>query len=319
MEFLPVGRSTGMCRGAPGAGKTSRVLAVASFFLAGTVLGLLMPRSREFAGPAGRWVVTVALPALILARLPELELGRDAAVPVATAWVTIIAGASVVWAVSRRAGWPPHVTGALLMVVPLGNTSFLGLPVVEAVLGRDHLPAALAFDQVGTFLALATYGTWVSGRLGSGGTGPRAMVRRLLAFPPFLALMGSLLLRIIDVPDAANEVLVLLGRTVAPVAMVSLGLRFVPRLRVAHPSAVVLGITVKMLLLPALVAVAAVVIGDPTATAWMASIVEASMPPMVTAGVIGVAAGFDEDLTTNLVAAGTVIALVFYTVVSLPG
>jgi predicted permease len=308
-----------MSRGVPGAGKTSRVLAVASFFLAGTVIGLLVPRSREFAGPAGRWVVAVALPALILARLPELELGRDAAVPVATAWATIIVGASVVWAVSRRAGWPSHVTGALLMVVPLGNTSFLGLPVVEAVLGRDHLPAALAFDQVGTFLALATYGTWVSGRLGSGGGDAGATLRRLVTFPPFVALVGSLVFRAVDMPGAARDALVLLGRTVAPVAMVSLGLRFVPRLRIAHTSAVVLGIAVKMLLLPVLVAGAAVVLGDPTGTAWAASIVEASMPPMVTAGVIGVAAGFDEDLTANLVAAGTVLALVFYTVVSLRG
>jgi predicted permease len=81
----------------------------------------------------------------------------------------------------------------------------------------------------------------------------------------------------------------------------------------------VLGIAVKMVLMPALVAAAAFVLGDPGDTAWAASIVEASMPPMVTAGVIGVAAGFDEDLTTNLVAAGTVLALVFYTVVSLLG
>lgn len=308
-----------MSRGTPRAGKTSRVLAVASFFLAGTALGLAVPRTRALAGPAGRWVITVALPALILVRLPELDLGRGAAVPVVSAWATIAVGAAVVWAVSRRAGWPTDVTGALLMVVPLGNTAFLGLPVVEAVLGRDHLPAALAFDQVGTFLALATYGTWVSGRLGSGGGDAGAMLRRLVTFPPFLALVGSLVFRAVDMPGAVHDVLVPLGRTVAPVAMVSLGLRFVPRLRIARPSAVVLGIAVKMVLMPALVAAAAFVLGDPADTAWAASIVEASMPPMVTAGVIGVAAGFDEDLTANLVATGTVLALVLYAVVSLLG
>lgn len=295
------------------------MLAVASFFLAGTVLGLLVPRSRGLAGPAGRWVITAALPALILVRLPELELGRGAAVPVVSAWATITVGAAAVWAVSRRAGWPAEVTGALLMVVPLGNTAFLGLPVVEAVLGRDHLPAALAFDQVGTFLALATYGTWVSGRIGSGGGDARAMLRRLLAFPPFLALVGSLVFRVVDMPGAVHDVLVPLGRTVAPVAMWSLGLRFVPRMRIARPSALAFGIAVKMVIMPALVAAAAVVLGDPAGTVWAASIVEASMPPMVTAGVIGVAAGFDEDLTTNLVATGTVLSLIFYTVVSLAG
>ena len=40
-----------MSRGTPRAGKTSRVLAVASFFLAGTALGFAVPRPRALAGP----------------------------------------------------------------------------------------------------------------------------------------------------------------------------------------------------------------------------------------------------------------------------
>lgn len=310
-----------MSRSTPRRGKTSSVLTVASYFVAGTVFGLLVPRTRALAEPAGRWVVTVALPALILVRLPELvgdaaSIRDGALVPVLAAWSTILVGVAAVVVASRRANWPAGVTGALLMVVPLGNTSFLGLPVVNAVLGADHVPSALAFDQLGTFLALATYGTWVTGRFGSAGGSARAMLRRLLTFPPFLALLASTVFMRFDMPGPAANVLDWLGRTVAPVAMVSLGLRFVPRLRPARPGVLVFGLAVKMALMPGLVALAAVALGDPGAAEWSSSIVEASMPPMVTAGLIGVSAGFDEELTTSLVAAGTVLAVVTYSVVS---
>ena len=64
-----------------------------------------------------------------------------------------------------------------------------------------------------------------------------------------------------------------------------------------------------MLLLPAVVFAAAMLLGDPTGPSWQSSVLQSAMPPMVTAGIIGISAGFDEELTTTLVAVGTVAAL----------
>ena len=58
-------------------------------------------------------------------------------------------------------------------------------------------------------------------------------------------------------------------------------------------------------------------LGDPTGPSWQSSVLQSAMPPMVTAGIIGISAGFDEELTTTLVAVGTVAALVVLPVVSL--
>lgn len=292
------------------------MLAVTVYFVCGILLGKLLAEPPVVSGFLNRWVVTVALPSLILARLPELALGTDTAVPVLLAWVTIAVAALTVVLVSRAARWPAPVTGALLMVVPLGNSSFLGLPVVEAVLGRDHLPAALAFDQMGTFLALATYGSLVAGRFGAGERGARPIAHRLLRFPPFLALVASLLLRFTTVPHWLHDTFSTVGRSVAPVAIVSLGMRFTPRLRIERAKVVVFGLMVKMVLLPLVVLLLAVWWGDLGTHPWRASLLESAMPPMVTAGIIGIAAGFDEDLTTTLVAVGTTVALLVLPVVS---
>ena len=297
--------------------KTRDVLAVTLYFVSGVLAGRFIGSPLRVSGWMNRWVVSIALPALILAKLPALALGSDAVVPVVSAWFTISVAVAVVLVVSRRRGWPSEVTGALLMVVPLGNTAFLGLPVVTAILGHDHVPAALAFDQMGTFLALATYGSFVAGRFGAGERGMRPVARRLVTFPPFIALVVSMLLRLATVPELLHRVLAGTGRSVAPVAIVSLGLRFVPRLRFRRGHIVLFGLVVKMLLLPAVVFAAAMLLGDPTGPSWQSSVLQSAMPPMVTAGIIGISAGFDEELTTTLVAVGTVAALVILPVVSL--
>ena len=300
----------------PRAGKTWGVLAVTVYFAGGILLGRVLVAPLRASGFLNRWVIVVALPALILAKLPDLALGNDTAVPVLVAWTTVAVAGAVVIVASRAMEWPRHVTGALLMVVPLGNSSFLGLPVVEAILGRDHLPAALAFDQMGTFLALATYGSVVAGRFGAGEKGMRPVINRVLRFPPFVALVLSLLMRLGTTPSWLHDVFATVGRSVAPVAIVSLGMRFAPRLRINNAGVVFFGLAVKMGLLPLVVLVLALLFGDPGSIPWGASLLESAMPPMVTAGIIGIAAGFDEDLTTTMVAVGTTVALVVLPVVS---
>lgn len=293
------------------------MLAVTAYFVCGVVAGRVVRTPARVSHVLNLWVVNVALPALILAKLPSIALGQEVVIPLAVSWGIVVVGAGSVLAVSHTLGLSRLETGALLLVVPLGNTSFLGLPVVESLLGRDHLPSALAFDQLGSFLALATYGLFVAGRVGSGERGWRPVVRRLTRFGPFLALLGSIVLRGVDVPTGIHDVLVAAGRTVAPVGLLSMGMRFVPRLRFDKAGLIATGLVLKMALMPAAALLAALLVGDVSSVPWQSSILEAAMPPMVTAGVVGISAGFDEELIISMVALGTIIALVVLSLVSL--
>lgn len=289
---------------------------MALWFLAGVLAARAVPRSRVAVPVLHGWVVNVALPALVLVKVPGLAWGSSAVVPVAVAWSTVAAGAVTVVFLSRRLAWSPTVTGSMMLLVPLGNTSFLGLPVVENLLGADRVPAALAFDQLGTFLALATYGAWVTARAGTGTVDAVAVMRRVLAFPPFVALIASVALRRWHLPVAVDDLLGSLGRTVAPVAMLATGLRLATGSVRGHAATVAVGLGVKMVLLPGLVALAAVLVGDLSSPVWQAALLESAMPPMVTAGVVAARAGFDEDVASSMVAAGTVLALAAATVAS---
>ncbi len=281
------------------------MLGVVAIFLLGVAVARVGSPPPDAARTLDWFVVRIALPALVVERVSRMPLDSDAAVPVVVAWSVVAGCAVAVWVIGRAAGWSRRTVGTLLLVVPLGNTSFLGFPAIEALLGADHIAHAVLYDQLGTFLALATYGTWVAGRWGSGGGGG---VRRVVTFPPFLALLVALALRGVDVGDDAMRPLELLGACVGPVALFSIGLRArVPTARrVLAPAAVGLGL--RLLVAPAAVLGAAALL-DASGPAWATAVLEAGMPPMITAGIVAVDAGLDEELATFAVSAGLLLSL----------
>lgn len=262
------------------------------------------------------WVVIwLSLPGLILARVPELSLDQAALVPVAVAWGIAAVLAVAVLALARVASWSSRTIGTLLLVVPLGNTSFLGIPAVQALLGSEHVPYAVIYDQLGSFLLLATYGSVIAARFGAGASPTAASVaRRVVTFPPFVALVVAVALRPIGVPALVDEVATLLGATLTPLAMLTVGMR----LRLPGRAALVplaSGLGLRLVVAPALVLAVATLVGglsgDPVAVlAWQTSTLEAAMPPMVTASVVAIAVGLEERLAAALVGAGVLAAMV---------
>jgi predicted permease len=205
----------------------------------------------------------------------------------------------------------------LLLVAVLGNTSFLGLGMVGGLLGDDHLSAAIAYDQLGTFLALAIYGSYISGRFGTGDSGGRATLQRLSRFGPFLALLTVIPLRIIGLHADVVAVLNDIGYTVAPVAMGALGLRFTLRVDRSVIAPAVTGLIIKMVAVPAVLFLVALFFASTGDVMWSTSILESAAPPMVTAGVVAIASGLNEKLVAFVVGVGTLAAFAWLPMVSL--
>jgi predicted permease len=224
---------------------------------------------------------------------------------------------AIVLVMGKAFSWDRTIVGALLLVGVLGNTSFLGLGMVESLLGADHLASAIAYDQIGTFVGLSLWGSFVASTYGDGARGWKPIVQRLVRFGPFIALLVCIPLRWIELPSQGYDVLQLFGKTVAPVAMGAFGLRFSLRLSRNVLTPALIGLICKMALLPFIVYAVAFVVASPTDIAWSASVLQSAAPPMVTAGVVAVGAGFSEDLVAFMVGAGTLIAFVSLPLLSL--
>ena len=113
----------------------------------------------------------------------------------------------------------------LLLAVALGNSSFIGYPMVRALLGDEALPYAVVYDQFGTFVLLSTFGLYVIARhAGDAPPAPRAMVARILRFPPLWALAVGLTVMPEHPPPWIAAGLQRLADAMLPLVMLAVGL-----------------------------------------------------------------------------------------------
>lgn len=199
------------------------------------VLGKLLQRVRQFPESAAQtlnaYVIYIALPALVLVQIPKVPLEPQALAPVLCAWIIMSASAAFTWLCARAFKWAPATTGAMLLVTVLGNTTFIGLPLIEAHLGANALPYAILYDQLGTFIAFNTLGIAIASRYSSGAHGgDESFWRKMVKFPPFGALLCGFAFHFFPPPSYIDDVLQRLAATLVPVVMVAVGLQW--RLRI---------------------------------------------------------------------------------------
>ena len=110
------------------------------------LIGLLLHRSRQFPQNTGQilnaYVIYVALPALVLQKIPFLHISPQLLIPALTPWLLLALTVPLILWLSRRLQWSRGTTGAMLIIVLLGNTSFVGFPIVEAFFGSAGIPYA---------------------------------------------------------------------------------------------------------------------------------------------------------------------------------
>lgn len=250
------------------------------------------------------YVIYVALPALVLVQVPKLAISSELFAPLLMPWIVVVVAASLVLLLSRVLGWSREITGALLLMVPLGNTSFLGIPMVEMFFGPGGMKYAILYDQFGSFLALSTYGTFILALYGGGEKPTFAKtVRKVFLFPPFIALVVALCLRSVIFPYWLENMLAMTAKSLVPVVLVAIG--FAMRLRM--PSSEWLpfgtGLLMRLLIVPLLFILACKAL-NLTGPAIRVSLFETAMPPMVTAGALASIAGLRPRLTSALVGYG---------------
>jgi predicted permease len=280
---------------------------VIAMLAAGYVAARLGVFAASDADALHRFVINLCLPATIFKLLPSLHFEPGLWVLVSVPWVLLALLAPLLYALCRALGWPRHVTGALLLCVPIGNTSFLGFPMLSALLGESAIRYALLYDQLGSFLALATYGLFITARF-SGSRTPtlRETLLRVIKFPPFLAVLLAL------TPLVRAAWLIPIWTRIAdaliPIAMFAVGLRL--ELRPPRPwSGLWLGLFAKLLLMPAIAFVLLRALGTPLMPMRVA-VLEAGMPASITAGALAMMAELAPELAAALVGYGILLSLV---------
>lgn len=248
--------------------------------------------------PLNGYIIYLALPAAAIRYIHDLQLEVSLLLTALMAWLLFLAGWAFFIGIARLLKLSRAATGALVLVGGLGNTSFVGLPMIEAWYGKEFLGIGIIADQLGSFLVLSTLGVLAANIYSSGGSSPRQMARKVLLFPPFQALCLAFLLRPVPFHPVVVTVLQKLAETIAPVALFSVGLQLHLGNARSLAKPLLAGLAWKLLLGPAMIAALYIGVVGASGKPVMVTIFEAAMPPMITAGIVAV----EHDLEPQLVA-----------------
>jgi len=250
------------------------------------------------------FVINVSLPALTLLQIHGIKLHSSLVYAIAMPWLLFCFAVLFFWGLSKALHFTPATTGGLILVAGLGNTSFVGLPMIETFYGAHGMPIGILIDQLGTYLVLSTLGIAVAALFSSGTASGGEILKRICTFPPFIALFVSLLLLPVDYPEWLVGVLHRLGDTLAPLALVSVGLQ----LRLDQLSGIKvplsLGVGFKLLVGPALVMLVYVGFLRAEGNVVQITLFEAAMGPMIGASIVAIQHRLNPPLITLLVGVG---------------
>lgn len=275
----------------------SNIILLAVCLLAG--IGLKQTGRFPSATPAALngFIIHISLPALTILHIHSLKIDGSLLLTAAMAWLLFGFAWLIFGAAGRVFKLDRETIGALVLVAGLGNTSFVGLPMIEAYFGKEQLGIGIIADQLGSFMVLSTLGIMAATLYSSGSVTPRQMARKIFMFPPFQALILAFMLRPLAFPEWTVTVLQKMGSTLTPLALVSVGfqLQFGGMGQMVKPLSA--GLVYKLLLGPIIIFVLYNTVLGAAGTVIQVTIFEAAMAPMITAGIIAI----DHELRPQLV------------------
>jgi len=273
----------------------------------GNLLGRLRVLPAESSNVLNQVVLNVCLPAAILLYAPQLQFSVEIAAVAAVPWLLFALATALVFGVGHWLGWDVRTRWLLVLAIALGNTSFLGYPLSEALLGVEALPWAVVYDQFGTFVLMSTVGVAILARVSGGDVSAAAMARRVLGFPPFIALVVALTLMPDSYPLAITQILGTLAGALLPLVALAIGVSLRLRLPRDQVGPLAFGLAGKLLLLPLASWPLAWLLGI-EGVAFDTVVLESAMPTMITAMVLASAAGLDSRLASALAGYGIVLS-----------
>ncbi len=281
-------------------------IAIFSLF-GGVALQFLPGFPKEKVAHLGKtYLIYLVLPALALIHIPPLQLTWALLLAPSSAWFTFLLSWGIFAFLGTKLGWEKHLTGCLILVAGLANTSFLGFPIVELLYGKAGLPSAFLIDQGGSFLLVSTLGVWIGARYGNGDRAVVQVLKKMVLFPPFLFLLAGLWMSYfhLTLPVVLLPWLQGVGTSMAPVAMAVIGLTISLDSKWTQNKYLWYGLGYRLLLAPACVWLIYGLILPSDSLTLKVMVLESGMAPMITGALLAMEFGLQPRLATLLAGLG---------------
>lgn len=280
------------------------------------IIGIILKKSKivpeNFHVSLNAFVINISLSAISLHYISKIELNSSVIYPVLVTWIGIASAIAFFIILGKAFNWKYSVIGALIMCAGFGNTSFIGIPVIQAIYGEGGIKTVMLVDQPG-FVALSTVGILVSNFYSGSKDSISKHLTKILKFPPFIAFVIALLLNIlsVEIPKNLDEVLMKLGATTVPLALVSVGSQMQwKKIEKEEGFYLFLGLLFKLVIYPLIILIIYKFIFQQNGEVIDICILEAAMAPMITAAIIASAHDLEPKLCNLMIAVGIPLSFV---------
>jgi len=280
------------------------------------ITGVVLQRVKAFPANSyvalNQFVIHISLPALALFYIPNVAIDSKLLYPLGIAWLGFALAYLFINTLSKIFGWSRKLTGCLILLGGLGNTSFVGFPVIEALYGKQGLETAIIVDQPGSFMVMATLGIIVAAVYSRGKPDAKVIAQKIFLFPPFIAFFIAIAMNLchFQFVESWQSVFHKLGNTVTPIALVAVGLQLRLDKRSKHFGFLALGLFFKLMVTPAFFYFLYKIVLQQNGLAINVSITEAAMAPMITASVLATSYGLKPKLSSMMIGIGIPLSFV---------
>jgi predicted permease len=280
--------------------------------LVGWLLGRVLPKST----PAylGKFLFWVGVPIGVMAFLRHTQLSATLWLAPLVAWLAILLGLGCAWWVMRSRpfaqGWSDRTQGSFLLASMVGNTGYIGFPVSLALVGSQHFAWTLFYDLLGSTPAAYGLGVVLASRFGrSTAQDLWQMLKTILKNPVMLAFGVGLWGRDWPLPAPIEATLHGFALGVISLSLVLVGMRLSQLSSFNRIKPAVIGVSIKMLLVPLVLGVGLHLLGV-TGLVHRALLLQMAMPPAFATLVIAEAYELDHELSVAALVMGSLGLLV---------
>lgn len=267
------------------------------------------------------FIIYLSFPSLIFSQTPKLLMNMDYSgkwwLPMSMAWLSFILSYFTIHFLGKKMNWSSRTIGALILTVGLGNTSFVGFPLLEALIGPQAISIGILVDQPGSFLVLSTLGIIIAASSSGESTSFKYIIKRIFSFPPFIALFLSFCWFVFRGQNHAADLMILtpffekIAVTLVPLALFAVGFQLNVKKDILKKRWKILtvGIFLKLIIFPAFFLFFYTKILNGADIVTHVIVLESAMATMITSAVVANEFNLDSELANLMVGATIPLSL----------
>jgi predicted permease len=279
-------------------------------------VGFILGRKLPATVPTrlGQFLYWVGVPISIVAFLRKSDLSGQIWIAPIIAHTAILLGAFFAWLGIKGKAYLTNsvpqlpTQGSYILAAMVGNTGYLGYPIILTVVDHQYFGWALFYDLLGTTLGIYIFGVALAARLSRSDHNHGYVARAILINPALWSCGLGLLFRRVAIAPLAEFCLDKFAWIVVALSLILIGMRLVKLNSWYNLGWASISVVIKMLLVPLIISSILPLLGI-TGSPAQVIVLQMAMPPAFSTLIIAEAFDLNRDLTVTALAIGTVVLL----------